>query len=209
MKFRVPEKWEISWPGEVHVRFCYMELVGWLCIHFHTTVRQQNTGIRGYVCDGFSNFGLFYSFTCFGKGYWTDFDKSALVWSPVSEEANQMVHVAQSVHPSYSLETLLSGIVYHMFQTFVSFKSKIKLLDARFEVFKEVKIWSLGFHGKDGGSRVLRNVGVLPQHYTTSQPRRRGLELISLFFGCVEVQELRLACPLTVFCLFIIDYIWL
>jgi hypothetical protein len=31
-------------------------------------------------------------------------------------------------------------------------------------------------HPGDGGSKVLRNVGIL-QHYTTSQPRRPGLEI--------------------------------
>jgi len=30
--------------------------------------------------------------------------------------------------------------------------------------------------GKAGGSMILRNVGVLPQHYAASQPRRSRLE---------------------------------
>jgi len=32
------------------------------------------------------------------------------------------------------------------------------------------------FHPEDGGSMELRNVGFLPQHYTTSQLRRTRLE---------------------------------
>jgi hypothetical protein len=32
------------------------------------------------------------------------------------------------------------------------------------------------WHRGDGGSRALRNVGILPQHYTASQPRRPWLE---------------------------------
>jgi hypothetical protein len=32
---------------------------------------------------------------------------------------------------------------------------------------------------EDGGSMVLRNVGILPQHYTASQPRRPRLESTS------------------------------
>jgi hypothetical protein len=31
-------------------------------------------------------------------------------------------------------------------------------------------------HPEDGGSMVLRNVCILPQHYTASQPWRPGLE---------------------------------
>jgi hypothetical protein len=34
-------------------------------------------------------------------------------------------------------------------------------------------------HSEDGGSKVLRNVGILPQHYTMSPPRRSRLEFIS------------------------------
>jgi hypothetical protein len=33
-------------------------------------------------------------------------------------------------------------------------------------------------HPEDGGSKFLRNVGVLQQHYTASQPRRPQLELL-------------------------------
>jgi len=31
-------------------------------------------------------------------------------------------------------------------------------------------------HPEDGGSMVLRNVGILPQHYTASQRRKSRLE---------------------------------
>jgi len=30
----------------------------------------------------------------------------------------------------------------------------------------------LGVNHEDGGSKVIRNVGILPRHYTASQPRR-------------------------------------
>jgi len=39
------------------------------------------------------------------------------------------------------------------------------------------------FHPEDGGSKVLRNVGDLPQHYAASQPRRLRLELIVSWFS--------------------------
>jgi len=29
-----------------------------------------------------------------------------------------------------------------------------------------------GLHSEDGVSKVLRNVSILPQHYTTQQPRK-------------------------------------
>jgi hypothetical protein len=32
-------------------------------------------------------------------------------------------------------------------------------------------------HPEDGGSKVVRNVGILPHHYTASQARRRRLEI--------------------------------
>jgi hypothetical protein len=40
----------------------------------------------------------------------------------------------------------------------------------------KVKWHSLHLHPKDRSSMALRNVGILPQHYTTSQPRRQRLE---------------------------------
>jgi hypothetical protein len=56
---------------------------------------------------------------------------------------------------------------------------------ARFDVFTAVRIkfevfWivapcsvMVGEHrAEDGGKMVLRNVGILPQHYTASQPKR-------------------------------------
>jgi hypothetical protein len=38
-------------------------------------------------------------------------------------------------------------------------------------------VWRLGWlhlQGEDGGSKVLRNVGILPHHYTVSQPSEDG-----------------------------------
>jgi len=35
-------------------------------------------------------------------------------------------------------------------------------------------------HPEDGGNMVIRNVGILLHHYTTSQPRRPRLEYSSL-----------------------------
>jgi hypothetical protein len=36
----------------------------------------------------------------------------------------------------------------------------------------KIEAWWTVLQPEDGGSKVLRNVGILPQHYTTSQPRR-------------------------------------
>jgi hypothetical protein len=36
------------------------------------------------------------------------------------------------------------------------------------------------FHPEDGGSMDLRNVGIPPQHYTASQPRRPPLEAVDV-----------------------------
>jgi len=41
---------------------------------------------------------------------------------------------------------------------------------------RDHKNFSRGLHPEDGGSKVLRNVSSMPQPYTTSQPRRIGLE---------------------------------
>jgi len=35
---------------------------------------------------------------------------------------------------------------------------------------------SRGLHGEEGGTKVLRNVGILSQHYMASQPRRPRLK---------------------------------
>jgi len=48
----------------------------------------------------------------------------------------------------------------------------------RFEVFTALKIQVL--HPEDGGLKVLRNVGVLPQHYAMSQPKDLDLNLYCL-----------------------------
>jgi hypothetical protein len=64
--------------------------------------------------------------------------------------------------------------------------------DVRYQIFDEytapgycvdsiqvVVFWIVTTHlhlGEDGGSKDLRNVGILPQHYITSQPRRTRLE---------------------------------
>jgi len=37
--------------------------------------------------------------------------------------------------------------------------------------------WVVAFQPEDVNSKILRNVGILPQHYTASQPRRPRLEL--------------------------------
>jgi hypothetical protein len=42
-------------------------------------------------------------------------------------------------------------------------------------------------HPEDGGNKVLRNVGILQQHYTASEPRRLRLLLIWWRFTAVEV----------------------
>jgi hypothetical protein len=54
---------------------------------------------------------------------------------------------------------------------------------ARFEVFTTVKIRVIVFWDamscvlKDGGSEVLRNIGILPQHYTTWHHNPEYLDL--------------------------------
>jgi hypothetical protein len=37
-------------------------------------------------------------------------------------------------------------------------------------------LWVISLHPEDGGQIVLRNVGILPQHYAASKPRRPRLE---------------------------------
>jgi hypothetical protein len=45
----------------------------------------------------------------------------------------------------------------------------------------------LDFHHEDGGSMDLRNVGILPQHYTASEPRRPRLETqYIIIFTCSD-----------------------
>jgi hypothetical protein len=39
---------------------------------------------------------------------------------------------------------------------------------------------------EDGGSKVIRNSGILPQHYKASQPRRPRLVLRETSNGCVN-----------------------
>jgi hypothetical protein len=67
----------------------------------------------------------------------------------------------------------------------------------RVEVFTAVKIqvevfwvlkpcsvvlgYQLQLHHEDAGSMDLRDVGILPQHYTASEPRRHGLGLQKLY----------------------------
>jgi hypothetical protein len=43
--------------------------------------------------------------------------------------------------------------------------------------------------GKDEGSRNLRNVGILPQHYTASQPRRPQLEFLSKLMNLCVIND--------------------
>jgi hypothetical protein len=58
---------------------------------------------------------------------------------------------------------------------------KRKDADASFEVlaaevFQLEAFWvCLHLQSEDGGSKVLRNVGILPQYYIASQPRRPPL----------------------------------
>jgi len=40
-------------------------------------------------------------------------------------------------------------------------------------------LWCRVVHTEDGGRMGLRNVGIQPQHYTASQPRRPRLEISS------------------------------
>jgi hypothetical protein len=54
-----------------------------------------------------------------------------------------------------------------------------------FEMFTAVKIhvevfWFVTPQSEDGGSKLLRNVGIIPQHYTASQPRRLQFECVAI-----------------------------
>jgi len=49
------------------------------------------------------------------------------------------------------------------------------------EFFWVVTLCSLVLHAEDGGIMDLRNAGILPQHYTASQPRRPRLDTRRLF----------------------------
>jgi len=40
--------------------------------------------------------------------------------------------------------------------------------------------WHHALHPEDGGSQVLQNVGILPYHYTASEPKRPQLETLLL-----------------------------
>jgi len=63
-----------------------------------------------------------------------------------------------------------------------------RAINARYEAFTAVTFqvevfWHVTrcvaasiLHPEDGGSTVLRNVGILPQQYTTPQPRRPRLD---------------------------------
>jgi len=59
--------------------------------------------------------------------------------------------------PSQSSEVYWTWLSYH--------------IDVRFEIFMTVKI-----HSEDGGSKIIWNIGILPQHYMASQPSRPCLE---------------------------------
>jgi len=45
----------------------------------------------------------------------------------------------------------------------------------------------LSLHAEDGGNTVLRNIGILPHHFTTSQPRRPRLQYLSEWKGQVSL----------------------
>jgi hypothetical protein len=50
---------------------------------------------------------------------------------------------------------------------------------------------TLNLHSEDGGSKILRNVGILPHHYTASQPRRARLESSSPWKTQIPQQRTR------------------
>jgi hypothetical protein len=83
----------------------------------------------------------------------------------------------------------------------------------RFKIFKKVKIqvkvfWDVvvGYklyggpscfrlqihHPEDGGSKVLRNVEILPQHCRASHPRRHQLESFLAFRSVLSVNKARI-----------------
>jgi len=56
-------------------------------------------------------------------------------------------------------------------------------------VFRKTLLPPSSFHPEDGGTKVLRNVGFLPQHYTASQPRSPRFEFDFSFVQSVGYTE--------------------
>jgi hypothetical protein len=71
----------------------------------------------------------------------------------------------------------LPSIVYHFFVSLELLLVTVKWIN-RCPYCLKVVVWNefWGFHPEDGGSMKIRNVGILPQHYTAFQPRRTWLE---------------------------------
>jgi hypothetical protein len=51
-------------------------------------------------------------------------------------------------------------------------------------MWQDTNIWE--DLAEDGGSMILQNTGVLPQHYATSQHRTRQLEAVMVNTICIE-----------------------
>jgi hypothetical protein len=56
---------------------------------------------------------------------------------------------------------------YHMWIKLSPVSKSTYIYGCEIEVFMVVKIWF-----EDGGSMVLQNIGIIPQHHMVSQPRR-------------------------------------
>jgi hypothetical protein len=52
-------------------------------------------------------------------------------------------------------------------------------LRKKHRLMQDVAFWFVTFHSEDGGSKVVRNAGILPRHYKESQPRRPRFESLS------------------------------
>jgi hypothetical protein len=101
-------------------------------------------------------------------------------------------HGARSFH---ALTSMPSGsewtkIKFPWQPSVYAFETKLHLIPNLYSlhtrcVFRQLSARCVGqttrSHPEDGDSTVLRNVGILPQHYTASQPRRPRLESSSLW----------------------------
>jgi hypothetical protein len=78
---------------------------------------------------------------------------------------------------SVSVGSMLVSVHLHLY---IRLKSRSSgLWCGRIPTFRRSSLHPFSLQSDDGGSMVLRNVDILPQHYTASQPRRTRLESLS------------------------------
>jgi hypothetical protein len=108
---------------------------------------------------------------------------SKITWQP--RENLSIIRRQLTVHYMWYGGRLLA--YNHLHVILVTFCSLYPdtMQDSKFSRRQRFKSRSSGLLGRgvkwsapeDGGNNVLRNVGILPQHYTVSQPRRPRLEV--------------------------------